>query len=65
MTLGDLIAYRDMLQAELDAARAKEQRDIADCVARHASMPNNYWQPRYRLEEKLRVANKMVEMGRG
>ena len=65
MTLGDLIDYRDHLKAELDEAIAKERRDIADCVARHASMPDNYWQPRYRLEEKLRVADKMVEMGRG
>jgi len=58
----EVAKYRDRLAAELAAARAKEERDIANCVATKTAMHEHYWQERDRLERKLRATQSLLEV---
>jgi hypothetical protein len=58
----DVAAYRNQLQKELDAMKAKEAKDIANCVATKSSMAEHYWQPRDKLERKLRATQALLEV---
>jgi len=58
----DVVAYRDQLQAELDAVKAKEKKDIANCVNTKSSLAEHYWQPRDKLERKLRATQALLEV---
>ena len=60
ITLDELLAVRDKLNTELAAWHAKNLREIANCVATKTSMHEHYWQPRYKLEQKLRAVNDLI-----
>jgi len=49
------------LSHQLEIARQHEHQLIVTAIAEHSSLPDHYWQPRHRLEEKLRSAQKLRE----
>ena len=58
----ELLEMKDKLATELAAWHVKNTREIANCVANHSSLAEHYWQPRYRLEQKLRTVNDMLSV---
>lgn len=58
-TSATLVVVR--LADEVHRLQAKERADIANCVATKTSMPEHYWQPRHKAEERLRSARRLLE----
>ena len=60
LLLAAVAEYNRLLhEAEREARIEREM--IAQCVADHSTMPTNHWHQRYRAEEKMRAARRLVE----
>lgn len=46
----------DRYRAEFEAEQATEAAAIADAIAGRGIMPPNYWQARFRAEQRLKAA---------
>ncbi|MCW4114784.1 hypothetical protein NPA31_007385 [Aurantimonas sp. MSK8Z-1] len=54
-------AKRDGLATRLDAARARDAREVARAADEKRPLADHYWQDRHRIEQQLRAAAAMAE----
>jgi hypothetical protein len=60
----ELILRRMKREADAltDTLRSREAAQIANCVAAHSSMPEHYWQERWKAEQRSRTLAALLEV---
>ena len=53
---------RDVYRTALNMAIDREQALLRTAIENHSSMPDNYWQERFRLTRKVEAVNALVEV---
>lgn len=62
VVLRDVAVRRvETLEAELLKAQVAEQRDLHEAINNKVPLSGPYWEERYRIERKLRVARAVLQ----